>query len=87
MQNHISLNELANVDITTVDKDKLVDVTGITFDDTIPQEQRLARVIERVKNPYCFRVGNMGVKVEFAENAPSLDDLLIDFLKRQKSGL
>ncbi len=87
MQKHISLEELANVDLKTVNRDDLVDVTGFTFDKTIPQEERLARLIERVKNPYCYRVGPMAVKLEFPENGPTLDELLIDLLKRKKSGL
>ena len=40
-----------------------------------------------VKNPYCFCIGGVGVKIEFAESGPSLQDTLTDFLLRQKSGL
>lgn len=87
MKKRIPISELANVDIEAVDKTDLVDVSGFTFDNTIPQEQRAERVIAAVKNPYCFRVGDMGVKLEFPENAPPLQDVFADFLKRKKSGL
>ena len=87
MQKLIPITELAAIDIETVNKEELVDVSGLTFDNTVPQEQRAARVIEMVKNPYCFRVGEMGVKLEFSKGAPALQDRLTDFLKRQKSGL
>lgn len=87
MQNKLNLSELANIDITAVNKEDLVDVSGLTFDTTIPREQRAAQVLRKVKNPYCFRVGDMGVKLEFLDNAPPLEDCFTDFLKRKKSGL
>lgn len=72
MQKQIHLAELAGVDITTVNKEDLVDVSGLAFDNTIPREQRAAQVLRKVKNPYCFRVGDMGVKLEFLDSAPPL---------------
>jgi len=87
MQKRIPITELANVDIETVNKDDLVDVSGFTFDNTIPQEQRAARILETVKNPYCFRVGDTGVKLVFSEEAPALQDTFTSFLIRKKSGL
>jgi hypothetical protein len=87
MQKRIHITELASVDIETVNKEELVDVSGFAFDNSVPQEQRAARVIAMVKNPYCFRVGDMGVKLEYSEGAPALQDRLTDFLKRKKSGL
>ena len=74
MQKQIHLTELAGVDITTVNKEDLVDVSGLTFDNTVPREQRAAQVLRKVKNPYCFRVGDMGVKLEFLDSAPPLED-------------
>jgi hypothetical protein len=87
MLKRIPVTELASIDIETVNKDDLVDVSNFTFDNSVPQELRAARVLDMVKNPYCFRVGEMGVKLEFSEGSPALQDRLTDFLKRQKSGL
>lgn len=87
LKKRIPISELANVDIETVNKEDLVDVSSFVFDTTVPQEQRAKKVIAEVKNPYCFRVGNMGVKLEFPDDAPSLQDVFAEFLKRKKSGL
>lgn len=87
MQKQIHLTELANVDIMKVNKADLVDVYGLFFDNTIPREQRAAQVLRRIKNPYCFRVGDMGVKLEFPDSALPLEDCFVDFLQRKKSGL
>ena len=87
MNHQMHILELAGVDIVTVNKEALVDVSALVFDTDIPIEQRAAHMLHTVKNPYCFRVGDMGVKLEFPENAPSLQDFLIDFLQRKKGGL
>ena len=50
-------------------------------------QKDLASYATATKNPYCFCIGGIGVKIEFAENGPSLQDTLTDFLLRQKSGL
>ncbi|HCC34866.1 MAG TPA: hypothetical protein DEQ02_04245 [Ruminococcaceae bacterium] len=81
------IDDFMSVDMNTVDRDELVDVSGFTFDNDAPQEQRAALVISSVKNPYCFRVGDMGVKLEFSNNALDLQTVFSNFLKRKKSGL
>ena len=87
MQKRIPVSELATVDIETVNKADLIDVNSFTFDTTVPQAERAAHIAAAVKNPYCFRVGNMGVKLEFPEKAPLLQDVFTEFLKREKIGL
>ncbi len=87
MQNQIKLSELADVDITAVNKEDLVDVSGMTFDTAVSGKQRAEQVLRKMKNPYCFRVGDLGVKLEFEEDAPSFQDCFTDFLIRKKRGL
>ena len=83
----IDLSELASVDIQMVSKEDLVDVSSLHFDSTIPPNLRAAYILKATGNPYCFRVGELSVKLEFADNAPSLQDTILDFLQRKKSGL
>lgn len=87
MQKRIPITDLARVNIEVVSKEELVDVSGFTFDTAVPQEERAARILRTVKNPYCFRVGDIGVKLEFSNNVPALQDLFTDLMKRKKSGL
>lgn len=87
MQKRILITDLAKVNIEVVSKEELVDVSGFTFDTAVPQEERAAQILRTVKNPYCFRVGDIGVKLEFSNNAPVLQDLFTDLMKRKKSGL
>ena len=87
MQEQIDLAELASVNIQKVSKEELVDASGFCFDPQVPQELRAAYLLNAIGNPYCFRVGELSVKLEFAEHGPSLQDVLFSFLQRKKSGL
>jgi len=81
------LNAMQSVDIRAIDKNALMDVQGFQFDNSLSKRERIEQIIERTKNPYCFRYGDLGVKVEFTDEGPALGDLLTDFLLRKKSGL
>lgn len=87
MERQTNMERMAGVDIRTVSREALVDVNGTTFDNTIPHRQRAAHVLEITGNPYCFRVGELCVKLEFLEDAPPLQDAFSRFLRRKKSGL
>lgn len=78
---------MKSVDIGAVSPESLPDVSGMTFNNALSREDRVICFLQAVKNPYCFCVGGVGVKIEFAESGPSLQDALTDFLLRQKSGL
>lgn len=81
------MDELRRVDIRTVDREALADVRGVALDTSLPKTERIARYLEQVDNPYCFRMGDMVIKLEFADNGPPLQDVIASFLVRQKSGL
>ncbi|MGL5436816.1 MAG: DUF6870 family protein [Lachnospiraceae bacterium] len=76
-----------NVDMNTVELEKLADVSTLELDNSIPKENRMAYVLEKPKNPLCFRYREMGIKLEFDDNAPPIQDVLTNFLIRKKSGL
>lgn len=81
------IEKMQSVDIGAVDADTLPDVSGMRFNNALPQGERIARFMRGAVNPYCFCIGGIGVKIEFSENGPPLQDTLTDFLLRQKSGL
>ena len=81
------IQKMRSVNLGAVDKETLVDASGFVFDNSLPMEKRAARMLEQLKNPYCFRYGDMAIKLEFAEDGLSLQELLTAFFLRQKSGL
>lgn len=76
-----------SVNMNTVEVEKLADITTLEFDNSLPKEKRLAYVLEKLKNPLCFRCKDMGIKLEFDDTEPSLQEVLTNFLIRKKSGL
>lgn len=86
MINEKTMRELADIEITAVNKEDLVDVRGLIFDTSIPREQRAEQILCTQKNPYCFRYGEMGVKLEFSDSTRSLQDAFCDILERKKGG-
>ena len=87
LQQQMSIEQLSSVDIQTVNREDLIDVSGTTFDNSIPHKQRAAQILQITGNPYCFRVGDLCVKLEFLDSAPPLQDAFSSFLQRKKSGI
>ena len=59
----------------------------MAFDNSQSRKERMSSFLCHADNPYCFCVGGVGVKIEFAEEGPTLQDALCAFLLRQYSGL
>ncbi len=83
----LTLEEMRDADIRTVNKNTLADMSGFDFDKSLPQAERARRFFSAVKNPYLFRLDDMAVKVEFTEGGPALQDLMASLLLRQKCGV
>ena len=79
----MSLEEMKNIDVRTVDPETLVDVTKIVIDESLPKEERVKEYLRQVKNPYCFKVGNVVVKTVFADTDVTLDDRLEHYLRNK----
>ena len=56
----MTVDEMKNVDIRTVDREELVDIRDVSIDRTLPKEERVRSFIQQIKNPYCFRCGDNG---------------------------
>lgn len=81
------IDSFMNVNINTVDRSKLSDISTLEFDNTLPKEKRYAYVLEKLKNPLCFRCGEIGIKLEFDDHSPPLQEVLTNLMIRKKSGL
>lgn len=76
----IDLDALKNVDLKTVDRDTLVDIRDVNVNLELSKEERIVDFIRQIKNPYCFKVGKIIVKVSFNDNGPTLEEALINLL-------
>ena len=65
-----------NNDFLTVDRESLVDITQVRLNHRLHGEDRVRDYLEKVGDPHLFRVGDMVVKSTYAEQGPSLNELL-----------
>ena len=77
----MSIEEMKNVDVRTVDRDRLVDINEIEIDDRLPPKERAAEFLRQIKNPYCFRVGNVVVKNVYSDDGVSLQERFEQFAR------
>ena len=77
----MSLEEMKNVDVRTVDRDSLVDINTIAIDESLSKEERAAEFLRQIKNPYCFRVGNIVVKNVYSDDGVSLEERFEQFVR------
>ena len=65
-----------------VDKsiDELVDIRDVKLDSSLGQAERIQSFLQQIKNPSCFRVGDVVVNVAYTEGGPTLNDCFADML-------
>lgn len=62
------------------DLSELVDIRDVVIDRTLPVEERIKSYVEQIKNPYCFRVGDVKVRVSYANKDQSLNESFVSML-------
>ena len=77
----MTVEEMKNIDIRTVDPETLVDVTTIQIDESLPPEERKKEYLRQVKNPYCFRVGDVVVKCSYSNDGVTLKERFEQLLR------
>ena len=61
-------------------KDGLVDIRDVKLDSSLGQAERVQSFLQQIKNPYCFKVGDVVVNVAYTEGGPTLNDCFADML-------
>ena len=63
------LLRLKETDIRDVDPDTLVDISEVTIRTDLNKIERLIDYLKQIKNPYCYKIHGVVVKVSFAGEA------------------
>lgn len=77
----MSIEEMRSVDVRTVDPETLVDITSVHLDGEQSRKDRIRNFLEQIRNPYCYRVGKVVVKVSFADTDVTLEDRLEHYIR------
>lgn len=71
---------LLAVDFADVELGSLTDISKLRIDKEQHLEKRRQQYLRQMGNPYLVRVGNMKVKVRFAENGVSMEEAFENML-------
>ena len=63
-----------------LDRSALVDARDIQIDSSLSQEERIRSFVGQVKDPYCFRVGDVVVHVSYMDCDSTLNDRFSEML-------
>ncbi len=77
-----TLDQMAAVDVRTVDISALTDLRDIEIDTSLPVEKKLDAFAKQAANVYVNRIGEYVVKVRFQESGASIDDKMSEYLRR-----
>ena len=74
------LEQLKQVDVRTISHNELIDLKEIKIDEEASKKQRIQQFVEQVKNPFCFKVGEIVVSVGFSNDGISFEERMKQYL-------
>jgi len=75
------LEEMRRVDIRTVDVTTLTDINTIDINPELPFLQKVLEYLSQTENAYCFRCGDVAVKISHSQTTTSLKDCMEGFFQ------
>lgn len=76
------LEEMAAVDVRTVDISTLTDLRNIEIDTSLSVPQKLDAFARQANNIYVNRIGEYVVKVRFQKSGASINEKMAEYLQR-----
>ena len=67
-------------DVKDLDKSELVDIRDVKIDNKKPYLIRIISYINQVRNPYCYRVGDVVVRVSYAGKEKTFTDSFTEMI-------
>ena len=72
----MTIEQMRNVDVRTVDPSTLVDRKTVQMDNRMPREKRVRQYVRQIGNPYCYTDDGVVVKVSFTQCKETINDRL-----------
>ncbi|MDO5408958.1 MAG: hypothetical protein Q4F21_00710 [Lachnospiraceae bacterium] len=66
------------------ERDKLVDISTVEIDRSLPPEERLANYLEQIRNPYCYLCNGIVVHIAYADTEQTIEDKLEHFIRHRQ---
>lgn len=71
---------MEQIQIDAADKESLIDIRDVQVDSSLPSEEKIKSFVQQIKNPYCFKVGSVVVRVSYTESQATLNDQFSNML-------
>ena len=72
---------MRSVDIRTVDPSTLTDISDVTIDPHLPFVEKAITYLKQIRNAYCFKCGDVIVKINHAKTTTSVEDCMEGFYR------
>ena len=72
---------MRRVDIRTVDLSTLIDIRDVNINPQLPFTEKAIAYLNQIKNAYCFKCGDVIVKINHAETTTTIDDCMEGFYR------
>ena len=77
----ITLKQMKDVDIRTIDPDTVVNASTININIDLPVPERMAEYTRQSGNPYFIKVGKIIVKMSYSNTTTSANDCFERYMK------
>lgn len=67
--------------VQDIDINSLSDINDIVINNELTKEERIKDYLIQIKNPYCFRCGDMIIEVSYGNSGITIEDCLKDYIK------
>ncbi|MDD4509488.1 MAG: hypothetical protein PHY23_00995 [Oscillospiraceae bacterium] len=68
------------MDTAAIRTNELVDIRDVQIDSSMPTEEKIKAFVEQVKNPYCFKVGSVVVRVSYTGEKTTMNEQFANML-------
>ncbi len=75
------IESMKQISIKECDKEQLVDLSSIEINGTQSKQERMFDYLHQVKNPYCFKVGEIAVRLVFDEGGRSFQQCMEELVQ------
>ena len=78
-----NLKLLREIPVNDINKNDLVDISSVAINKHTSKDTAFLSCLDQVKNPYCFKCGEIVVKLQFSENGRTLQECMADAITMQ----
>lgn len=75
------IENMKQISIKECDKEQLTDLSSVVIDSEKSKEERILDYLRQVKNPYCFKVGDVAVRLVFDEGGRSFQQCMEELVQ------